>query len=299
MANVKLGRSYSNKKRKGMELLPFLFLLPSIFMVLIVKLYPITSGLMYSLEDSTILVKGDFVGLHNFQQLMSTDTFWKSIVFTFIFSFFSVVGSYLVGLGLSILLNKKIPGSTLFRAGLLVPWVIPSIVSIVCWRWMLGSQDSMVNLFLGLFGIEPILFLANEKWAVFSVILVKIWRSFPFMLVSILAALQSIDESLYEAAAIDGSNRFRSFWHITMPHLKNVSIVSCIFMATFSFNDFETIWLLTQGGPNHATESLTILTYIYTIVGNQLGLGAASAVISLIMLMILAVILLRIQEDKE
>ena len=133
----------------------------------------------------------------------------------------------------------------------------------------------------------------------FSVILIKIWRSFPFMMVSCLAALQSIDRDMYEAAKIDGAGRWQSFRDITMPQILGISVVMWILMTIWSVNDFETPWLLTQGGPSNATENLIVLAYKYTFTRNDVGVGSSIAVVSMIILMALAFVLLRKQNAEE
>ena len=211
----------------------------------------------------------------------------------------SVIGSYLVGLGLALLLNLELPGQGFFRVALLLPWVIPSIVSIASWRWLIADQNGLVNQVLDLIGVGPIFFLSTGDWAMFSVILIKIWRSFPFMMVSCLAALQSIDRDMYEAARIDGAGRWQSFRDITMPQIVGISVVMWILMTIWSVNDFETPWLLTQGGPSNATENLIVLAYKYTFTRNDVGIGSAIAVVSMIILMALALLLLRKQRAEE
>jgi multiple sugar transport system permease protein len=192
-----------------------------------------------------------------------------------------------------------IPGKGIFRVALLVPWVISSVISMVGWRWLIGDQTGLVNSFLHLLGMKPILFLSSEKWAVFSVIVVKVWRSYPFMMVSLLATLQTINHDLYEAASIDGAGKWRSFLSITLPQLKTVTFVCWILMSIWSFNDFDVLWLLTGGGPLNATQNLIIMSYKYSFVKDAIGIGSGLAIFSLIVLMVLAVILMRVQKKGE
>jgi multiple sugar transport system permease protein len=278
--------------------LPYAFLLPSAFLLAGVMLYPLLSGLYYSLSHGSLLATEGFVGLRNYVDLLTLPDFWNAFRFTAIFSFFGVAGSYLVGLGFALILNQRVPGRGVFRVALLIPWVVPAVVSIASWRWMLGTENGSVNVVLHALGLGPVQFLSNEGWAMFSVILIKIWRSFPFMMISCLAALQAIDRDLYEAASIDGAGRWRSFWHITVPHIRTISTVMWILMTIWCFNDFETIYLLTQGGPSNATENLIVVAYRYTFAKNDLGTGSAMAVVSLLVLMALAVLLLR-GRDKD
>ncbi len=168
-------------------------------------------------------------------------------------------------------------------------------VTIVSWRWMIQDQHGTINVILGWFHLGPIFFLSDTKWAVVSVIVIKIWRSFPFMMISLIAALQTIDASLYEAARIDGAGRWAAFRSVTFPGIRNISIILWILMTIWSVNDFETPFLLTQGGPSNATENLMILAYKDTFARNTVGSGAAVAFISLIILMILAIVMMRLR----
>ena len=140
-----------------------------------------------------------------------------------------------------------------------------------------------------------IYFLSDSNWAMVAVIVIKIWRSFPFMMLSLLAALQVIDGTLYEAGKLDGANSWQLFRHITLPHLKNISIVQAILMIIWSINDFETPFLLTQGGPSNATENLILLAYRYTFGRNDVGRGAAVALLTLLILTVLATLIMRQQ----
>jgi multiple sugar transport system permease protein len=275
------------------------FLLPSLTLILFIYVYPMLTGFWYSLQDGTLIKAGQFVALENYGKVFASSDFRSALRFSFFFAVFSVFGSYLIGLGMALLLNEDVPGRGFFRVAMLLPWIIPSVVSIVSWRWMIGDQFGLVNRGLGLIGLGPIFFLSSENWAIFSVILVKVWRSFPFMMLSILAALQAISAELYEAAAIDGANPWQSFRYITMPHLRNLSIVLWILMTIWSVNDFDTPWLLTQGGPSRATENLIVLAYRTTFGSNDVGIGSAIAFVTMLILMVLAYLMLRRQREAD
>lgn len=287
------------KRRRSPYLFVLMLLLPSISLISLIYIYPMVTGIMYSLRDGTLLQPGGFVGIDNYLRIARSSDFTSALVFSALFALFSVLGSYTIGLTLALLLNLDVPARGFFRVALLLPWIIPSIVSIVSWRWMIGDQNGLVNVILSWINIGPIYFLSSENWAIFSVIMVKIWRSYPFMMLSILAALQAISLELYEAAAIDGASRWQSFLHITMPHLKNLSIVLWILMTIWSVNDFDTPWLLTQGGPSRATENLIVMAYRTTFGANQVGMGSAVAFITMLLLMVLATMMLRRQREAE
>jgi len=278
---------------------PYLLLLPSVALIALINLYPFATGFLYSLRNGTLIQEGDFVGLANYTQLLTQPDFLHALWFSALFALFGVFGSYAVGLVLALLLNQDVPGRGFFRVALLLPWIIPSIVSIVSWRWLISDQTGLINQMLHVLGVGPIYFLSTSGWAMFSVIVVKIWRSFPFMMLSLLAALQAINREMYEATAVDGAGRWQSFRFITFPLLLPVSIVLWILMTIWSVNDFETPWLLTQGGPSNATENLSVLAYRYTFNRTAVGVGASISFVTMLILMIFAVILLRRQREQD
>lgn len=280
------------------EMLPILLIAPSILVILLIELYPFVTALIYSFQNGSLLASGQFVGLDNYVKVFTDPEFLHALVFSFVFAFFSVAGSYLMGLGLALLLVQNFPLRGLFRVLLIIPWILASIVTIVSWRWLIQDQYGTVNVLLGWFHLGPIFFLSDSNWAVVSVIVIKIWRSFPFMMISLIAALSTIDGSLYEAAKLDGAGSWNSFRYVTFPGIRNISIILWILMAIWSVNDFETPWLLTQGGPSNATETLMILAYKDTFARNLVGTGAAVAFISLIILMILALGMMRFRSRE-
>ena len=285
-------------KRYTVDLLPYFLLLPSLALIFGFIFYPFLTGVLYSLREGSLLKLGEFVGLGNYLSVLRQPDFQHALYFSFIFALFNVVGCYLVGLVLAMMLNQNVPAQGFFRVCLLLPWIIPSVVSVMSWRWFIADENGLANIMLGWLGVGPIYFLSTPKLAIFSVILVKIWRSFPFMMLSLLAALQTIDRSLYEAAQLDGASRWQTFRFITFPHLTGVSVVLWILMTIWTVNDFDTPWLLTQGGPSNATENLIVLAYRYTFSGNDVGMGSAVAVITLVLLMFLALWLLRQQGER-
>ncbi len=292
-SNLALKPPSSKPRWARVDTLPYLLLVPSLLLIVLIELYPFLTGLIYSLQNGSLLAPGTFVGLQNYLSTFTDPEFQYSIFFSALFAAFSVVGSYLLGLGLALLLIQNFPLRGLFRVLLIIPWILSSIVTIVSWRWMIQDQHGTINVLLSWFHLGPVFFLSSTKWAVVSVIVIKIWRSFPFMMISLIAALQTIDGNLYEAARIDGAGRWAAFRSVTFPGIQNISIILWILMTIWSVNDFETPWLLTQGGPSNATESLMILAYKDTFARNSVGSGSAVAFISLIILMILAILMMR------
>ena len=275
--------------------LPYLLLLPSLTLICLIELHPFLSGVSYSVHKGSLLSTGAFVGWQNYLRLFNSPEFYHSLSFSFIFALFNVIFSYLIGLALALFLNLDFPGRGLCRVLLLLPWIVPAVVTIVSWKWLIADRGGLVNLTLNAFGLGPIYFLSQSGWAMVAVIVIKVWRSFPFMMVSLLAQLQVVDGTLYEAGKLDGASHRQLFWHITLPHLRNISILQGILMVIWSINDFETPFLLTQGGPANATENLILLSYRYTFGRNDVGRGSAVAIFTLVLLLALATLMMRHQ----
>ncbi|MBY5349348.1 sugar ABC transporter permease [Rhizobium leguminosarum] len=272
-----------------------LLLLPSLILMIVVIGYPMIQGFWYSFTNGSLLKAGKFVGLRNYGKLLSDPPFWHALRFSLYFAIANIIGCYSLGLGLALLLQKDFPGRGLFRVLLLLPWIVPSLVAIVSWRWMINDDKALFNQIIVFFGGDPVYFLSSSNWAIAMVIIIKIWRSFPFMLLSLLAALQTIDRTLYEAADIDGATKWQSFRHVTMPAISGISVVLCLLMTVWTVNDFDTPWLLAQGGPANATENLVVLAYRYTFARNDVGMGAAVSFVTLAILMVIFTVVLRLQ----
>ncbi|WP_246647561.1 carbohydrate ABC transporter permease [Rhizobium laguerreae] len=276
-----------------------LLLLPSLILMIVVIGYPMIQGFWYSFTNGSLLKAGKFVGFRNYGKLLSDPSFWHALRFSLYFAVANIIGCYSLGLGLALLLQKDFPGRGLFRVLLLLPWIVPSLVAIVSWRWMINDDKALFNQTIVLFGGDPVYFLSSSNWTIAMVIIIKIWRSFPFMLLSLLAALQTIDRTLYEAADIDGATKWQSFRHVTMPAISGISVVLCLLMTVWTVNDFDTPWLLAQGGPANATENLVVLAYRYTFARNDVGMGAAVSFVTLAILMVIFAVVLRLQREKR
>lgn len=204
--------------------------------------------------------------------------------YSLIYALVCVLVSYIIGMGLALLLNKKIKFRPLFRALLLIPWAIPTVVATANWLWILNDQSGLVNIWLQKMNIvkDPILFFADPFLAKITCIIVGTWKSYPFMTLSLLAGLQGVPDDIYESAKIDGASGIRSFWYITLPMLKNVSMVVITLMFIWGFNNFDIIYLLTQGGPLESTFTLPIYTYNTAFYRGQMGYASAISMMTLI-----------------
>ena len=270
-----------------------ILLLPSALIFLLVSVYPLCTGLILSFQNNSLFSsdQANFIGIQNFISILSTDTeFRDDFLFTIVYTISVVAIAYLLGLGFSLLLNLDVPCRTLFRVLILIPWVISPAVSSMSWSWLLSDRYGIFNIFLKNIGIidESILFLADKFLAKITVIIVGAWRNFPFMTVVLLAGLQGISKDYYEAASIDGANAWQRFCYVTLPPLKNVSVVTLTLVTIWTFNNFDNIYMLTKGGPAQSTEVLPILTYNNAFFRGNISYASAMATIMLIIMLLVS-----------
>lgn len=230
-----------------------------------------------------------FAGLANFQKVISDEHFGQAVRNTIVWTVFSVAGEYLMGLLTAVLLNRKFKGRAFFRTCVFIPWLVPIVVAGMTWDWLLNPDFGIINHILLSTGLisEKINFLGDSRYAMATVIFVNIWRSFPYYTISLLAALQAIPSDLDEAAAMDGAGIFRTFFSVTFPQLRSVSLVLIFIHIISTAINFDFIWVMTEGGPNYATETLPIMIYRYSM--RTFNVGAASA-LSTMMLTVMVVL---------
>ncbi|MFL6064696.1 MAG: carbohydrate ABC transporter permease [Friedmanniella sp.] len=267
--------------------------MPSLVLLLLLNLYPVIYAGWQSLRNGSLISAGDFVGLDNYIKVLSDPVFWASARFTVIFTVVGVFGSWLVGLSLAILLKTRIPGKTLFRVLLLLPWVVPVVVSATAWNWLVATPQSPFPILAQALGLGNVLFLADPLLAQITVCVFKVWISFPFMMMMMAAALESVDNNVYEAARVDGASRWKELTNITLPMISRSTYISWILMTIFCVNDFTTIFLLTGGGPVNATQTLVVLAYNTVFLNFQTGPGVAIAFLMTLVLIIISVALFR------
>lgn len=271
----------------------FWLLLPSVVLLVLIHAYPLIYAGVQATHDGSLIETGNFIGGENFASVLSSQAFWKAARFTLLFTIVGVFGSWLVGMGLALLLRTKIPGNAVFKVLLLLPWVVPIVVSAAAWNWLVATNDSPVPALFRSLGLGTPLFLADPTLAAVTVMIFKVWVSFPFMMMMTSSALASVDTSVYEAASMDGASRWQQFSQITLPLISRSTYISWILMTIFCVNDFPTIYLLTGGGPVDATTSLVVLAYRTVFQNFQTGPGVAIAFLMTLTLVVVSVILYR------
>ena len=283
--------------------LGYLMLLPAIVLFLLVNIYPLMHGIYLSLHNYNPVRPDarEFIGFDNFVRLFSDTEFLNTLQFSFIYTFSVVALSYLIGLMFALLLQRALLARGVYRTLLLLPYVVAPAVAAINWLWLLNDRIGFVNHTLRALNIieQPLLFLATPELARLTVIATTVWRGFPFMMIVILAGLQSIPRELYESASMDGAGFWKSLWYITLPRIRSVSAVCIILRLIWTFNAFENIYLLTMGGPNRATFVLPVLTYYTAFWRNRIGYASAIAVFMLVVLVVFSVIYMRIKRNED
>ncbi|WP_224008054.1 sugar ABC transporter permease [Aureimonas sp. SA4125] len=255
-------------------------MLPAALFLLVFLTYPLGLGVWLGFTDAKIGRPGIFIGLENYQFLMGDRIFWLSVFNTVLYTTVASVLKFVLGLWLALILNEHLPYKSFFRAIILLPWVVPTVLSALAFWWMFDAQFSIISWILMEIGLinAPINFLGDPTNARASVIAANVWRGIPFVAISLLAGLQTIPASLHEAAALDGATSWQRFRNVTLPLLTPIIAVVMTFSVLFTFTDFQLIYVLTKGGPVNATHLMATLSFQRGISGGQLGEGAAIAV---------------------
>ncbi len=278
---------------KGRRRTGYLFLIPSIFIIVVFIAYPVLNTAytsFLSLRIQTIRLGGKFVGLKNYIDLFQDPLFIQALKFTCLFTVVAVVLETVLGMVCALIMNRKFKGQSFVRAAILIPWAIPTIVSGLMWQFMFAESYGIINQLLQSWGVisEPIKWVTGEKYAFWSVIISDVWKTSPYMSLLLLSGLQTISKELYEAAAIDGAGAIKRFWYITIPMLKPVLMVSLLFRTIQSFRIYDLVSVLTSGGPANSTQSLTLFTVKNYFQFGNLGYGAAAAMVTFVISMVIA-----------
>ena len=256
-----------------------MFMLPAAAILILFLAYPLVLGLWLGFTDTKIGGAGRFVGLANFVSLAKDSVFRLSVFNTVLYTVVASVVKFGLGLYLALLLNKSLPFKSLIRAAVLLPFVVPTVLSAIAFWWIYDSQFSIISWVLIKLGwIDRYIDFLGDPWnARWSVIVANIWRGIPFVAITLLAGLQTISSSLYEAATLDGASAWRCFRHVTLPMLAPIIAVVMTFSVLLTFTDFQLIYTLTRGGPINATHLMATLSFQRAITGGELGEGAAIA----------------------
>ncbi|VTU34224.1 Inner membrane ABC transporter permease protein YcjO [Variovorax sp. SRS16] len=260
--------------------LSFLFMLPAAALLLLFLTYPLGLGTWLGFTDTKVGRSGEWIGLENYEYLWGDAVTRLALFNTLFYTAVASVFKFLLGLWLAVLLNKNIRFKTFFRAVILLPYIVPTALSAIAFWWIYDSQFSIISWALVKMGLidQYIDFLGDPWNARFAVIAANVWRGVPFVAITLLAGLQTISPSYYEASAIDGASPWQQFRHVTLPLLTPIIAVVMTFSVLFTFTDFQLIYVITRGGPLNATHLMATLSFQRAISGGALGEGAAIAI---------------------
>jgi multiple sugar transport system permease protein len=252
-------------------------LAPGVIILTIFIAYPFVMAIWFALTDISVGVAGKFVGIANFAKAWEDTIFQTAFRNTVFYTFWATVFKLSLGMWLALLLNRHFRFKRLVRASMLLPFIIPTVLSAFAWRWMFDPTFSVINWSLYHAGwiTDRLPFLSNGDWAMWCAILVNTWRGMPFFAITLLAGLQTINPDLHEAAALDGANAWHRFWHVTWPLLLPVTLVVVVFSVIQTFSDFQLIYVLTGGGPANSTHLVATYAYQIGVASGLLGQGAA------------------------
>ncbi|MBR9893846.1 sugar ABC transporter permease [bacterium] len=281
----------------GRQVLPYAMLTPAVLVTLAIVFFPMLQTAWMSLHEYVLFRPNDFtwVGLDNFKAALNDEVFWISLKHTIIWMCTTIPAQLLLGLVTALLLNQEFPWRPVARALIIIPWALPSVVIALMWVWIYDSNYGIANEFLLRMGLiqQAIPWLADPDTALASIILTLTWQGFPFFAVMILAGLQSIPQSYYEAASIDGASAWRQFWHITLPGISGVMMTAVLLRMIWVANSFDVIFVMTGGGPGYATHTLPLYAFIKARTNLDFGYGSAIAVLFTLLLMVVVVFYLK------
>jgi len=271
--------SWMARMMESRNALGLAFLLPAAVILLLFLTYPLGLGVYLGFTDTRLGRPGIWIGTENYEFLFEDSIFWLAVFNTILYTVVASLFKFVLGLWLALLLNRHLPFKAFLRAVVLLPWVVPTVLSGIAFWWIFDAQFSVISWALMQLGLidAPINFLGDVTNARISVIAANIWRGIPFVAITLLAGLQTIPQSLYEAAVLDGASNWQRFRWITLPMLSPIIAVVMTFSVLFTFTDFQLIYVLTRGGPLNATHLMATLSFQRAIPGGQLGEGAAIA----------------------
>jgi multiple sugar transport system permease protein len=270
-------------------------LIPLFVMVAGIQLFPIIYAFVLSFTDRSLFSTTlNFVGLVNYLRLLGSEEFWDTLLNNVVYAGSCVIFQITAGLSTSLLLVRKFRGNYYFRAIVTFPYLVPTIVAVLIFKWMLNDIFGIVNRGLVSLGLlDQAVGWFDADRAMFSVVLVSVWRFFPFTVLLFVPALEGIPKELYEAARVDGASPVQQFFHVTLPEIKEVLFVVIILRGIWMFNNFNVIWLLTGGGPAGMTQHLPILSYLQAFQEFDIGLGSATSIAGLLVLVVPMLIYIR------
>lgn len=280
------------KRKPRVFAAPYLLIGAAVLYLALFTGVPILRGLQLSFTDTQLINPngGSFVGVDNYVKLLSSDVFLKSVFTTIVYAFCTVVGSLLIGTVSAVVLNRIFPGRLLARAIIVMPWAVPTVAVVLVFRWIFNNDNGVANGALSALGLGTHGWLTDPNYGMISVLVATIWKVSPFVMLVVLAALQSVPEELYEATKVDGADMYSTFKSVVLPYLMPTLRIVALLMTIWSFRRFEIIWLLTGGGPVDATNTIVINVYQQAFANSQLGFAAAAGMLGLVLSLLVTLV---------
>lgn len=292
-----MNKDYSFKKNKT----GYMLIAPAMLAVLLLAIYPMVYGVFFSFFEYDLMnVHRSFIGLQNYIKVVKSGVFQQALGNTLVWTFFNVSFQLVIAMVVALALNEKMACRNFFRTSIMVPWAIPSVIAVLTFRFLYDSKLGVTNLLLQALGIidKPVSWLGNIGTAMPAIILESIWKGMPFVLIFILAALQTIPHDIYESCQLDGANGIQRFFRITLPMVKETVGIAAILTTIGTINNFNTVWLLTKGGPLNRTEILFTLAYRKGFVEYNFGTASAVSVIIFLIIMVLTKLYTSVSDRK-
>jgi multiple sugar transport system permease protein len=282
----------------------YLFVLPALVFMALFIVFPIAYNTVLSFQDVNVYnLKGEhhFIGFTNYMKSLQDPIFYISMKNSVVFTVVSIFFQFSIGFGLALFFNMKFPGRSLFRSLMLLAWMLPVVITGTIFQWMLSGDYGVFNYFLQTLGLinKPINWLSQESTALLGTILANIWTGIPFNMIILLSGLQTLPTQLYEAAKIDGANRFLQFRHITLPLMRPTILVLLMLGIIYTFKVFDLIFIMTAGGPVTASTVLPIYAYQLSFTTFEFSQGASVSMIMFVILIAVAVVYLRLSKKEE
>jgi len=295
------GGGRTRRHALGSALAPYAFLAPAILLVLGMLVYPLGYAVYFSFTNKAMIREAyDQVGWSNYSALVHNAAFWTALWHSVLLTVTTGILTLVLGGLLALLLNRRFRLRGMFRGILLVPWVMPPIVTGLMFRWLCNDYYGWLNHVLQQLHLtsQPVLFLVDTRWVWMVLITANAWIEYPFVMLMFLAALQSINPDFYRAAKVDGASVLQRFWHITLPGLRKALLLIGLLEVIFMFKSFDLVWIITKGGPGTTTETLATFAYRHAFEGYETGYGSAAAMVIFVVLFAVSLVYLSIPATR-
>jgi multiple sugar transport system permease protein len=290
-------------KKKNNLFFAYFLILPAIILILITTVFPLIYNFQLALTNRTAYSdKSTYIGLLNFINILKDGQFWNSLKLSFIWTLGSIIPQFIIGYIIALFIHsREFKGKAIAIGVILFPWLVPGAVASLIWKFIYNEMYGLLNYILLSLKVisSPITILGSIKLALLGVIITNVWRGVPFCFIILYAALKSVPNELYEAAIIDGANIIKKFTYVTFPFLLPIEIIVLTLSFIWTFNSFEFVYLMTQGGPGEVTKILPVYTYEMTFRNGKLAYGTAISIIMLIVLVVLSIFYIKVFYPKE